>query len=63
MLQRKNTHEKPPLGQLLVEASLISENQLEEALREHLSTGELLGQTLVRLKFISPLDLNKFVKI
>jgi diguanylate cyclase (GGDEF)-like protein len=57
----KKEQERLPLGQLLLQASLISESQLEEALKEHLSTGELLGQTLLRMKFISPLELNKFI--
>ncbi len=55
--------QKLPLGQILLQERLISENQLQEALREHWLTGELLGQTLIRLQLIPASALNKFVSI
>ncbi len=53
--------QKPPLGQLLLEAQIISELQLQEALKEHWQTGELLGQTLIKMQLIPPAQLSKFV--
>ena len=42
-----------PLGRLLVEQGLISEDELERALEEQASTGRRLGDTLVELGFVS----------
>ncbi len=41
------------LGELLINKNIISQGQLDVALREHERTGELLGKALVRLGFIS----------
>lgn len=43
-----------PLGALLVEAGLITEDQLLEALISHNTTRERLGAMLIRLGFVSP---------
>jgi diguanylate cyclase (GGDEF)-like protein len=59
--EEKQGIQKPPLGQMLLDAHLISENQLQEALQEHWQTGEPLGQTLLRMQFLSSSDLNKFI--
>jgi hypothetical protein len=42
-----------PLGRLLVEQGLISEDELERSLAEQASTGRPLGETLVELGFVS----------
>jgi uncharacterized coiled-coil protein SlyX len=42
-----------PLGRLLVEQGLISEDELECSLAEQASTGRPLGETLVELGFVS----------
>jgi hypothetical protein len=42
-----------PLGRLLVEQGLISEDELERSLAEQGSTGRPLGETLVELGFVS----------
>jgi hypothetical protein len=42
-----------PLGRLLVEQGLISEDELERALVEQAATGRPLGETLVELGFVS----------
>jgi uncharacterized coiled-coil protein SlyX len=42
-----------PLGRVLVEQGLLSENELECALEEQASTGRRLGETLVELGFVS----------
>jgi type IV pilus assembly protein PilB len=43
---------KPRLGALLVEKGYLTNEQLSEALVERAQSGELLGETLVRLGFI-----------
>jgi len=53
---------KKPLGQLLLEAKLITDAQLEEALHEHWNTGQFLGQVLIKMDILSPKDLEKFIK-
>ena len=41
------------IGQMFVQASLLSEEQLEEALRQHGATGKRLGEVVVELGFAS----------
>ncbi|MFA5039481.1 MAG: ATPase, T2SS/T4P/T4SS family [Candidatus Omnitrophota bacterium] len=41
------------LGELLIKRGVLSQKQLDMALREHEHTGELLGKALIRLGFIS----------
>ncbi len=43
---------KTPLGQLLLEKKVITPKQLQLALEEQKKSGELLGVTLLRLKFV-----------
>jgi hypothetical protein len=43
---------RPRLGSLLIDKGLLTEEQLEQALTERGDTGELLGETLVRLGLI-----------
>jgi hypothetical protein len=43
---------RPRLGTLLLEKGLLTEEQLDRALVERGESGELLGETLVRLGFI-----------
>jgi type II secretory ATPase GspE/PulE/Tfp pilus assembly ATPase PilB-like protein len=45
------------LGESLVEAGLITEVQLDEALKRRLTTGERIGESLVGLGFITERDL------
>src|SRR3954469_10109612 len=45
------------LGESLVEAGLITQAQLDEALKRRLTTGERIGEALVGLGFISERDL------
>jgi type II secretory ATPase GspE/PulE/Tfp pilus assembly ATPase PilB-like protein len=47
------------LGESLIEAGIITQAQLDEALRRGASTGERLGEALVGLGFISERDLLK----
>ena len=45
------------LGESLVESGLITESQLDEALKRRLTSGERIGEALVGLGFISERDL------
>lgn len=47
------------LGELLTKASLISQNQLKEALRVQKETGGKLGETLIKLGFVSEEDITE----
>src|SRR5581483_5804608 len=47
------------LGESLIDAGLITQAQLDEALRRGASTGERIGEALVGLGFISERDLLK----
>src|SRR5437667_4877314 len=48
-----------PLGRVLVEQGLLSEDELERALEEQASTGRRLGETLVELGFVSHAALSR----
>jgi len=49
-----NPKKNKPLGQKLIDAGLISEIQLNLALREQKRQGKLLGEMLVELGFVNP---------
>lgn len=49
---------KRPLGRILTDAGLVTEEKLAAALREQHRTNELLGAVLVRMGEIDPLDLD-----
>ena len=49
--EKKETSE--PLGQILLRAGLITEEQLNEALKKHFATGQRLGRVLIQMKAIS----------
>ena len=49
------------LGERLLEAKLISSQQLDLALREQRRTGKLIGETLQSLGFISEHDVSRFL--
>ncbi len=57
----KASRDTLPIGQLLVKAKLIDENQLIEALFEHWSSRQLLGQTLIKMGLITAEDLAPFI--
>ncbi|MDD5005249.1 MAG: response regulator [Candidatus Omnitrophica bacterium] len=56
-------HPKRPLGQLLLEANLINEETLEEALVRHWRSGQNLGQTLVRMGLVDQDDILNMLKL
>src|SRR5262249_50544133 len=45
------------LGELLIEAKLLTPAQLDQAIAEQRKTGQLLGATLIRLKLLTEKDL------
>ena len=45
------------LGELLIEAKLLSQEQLDRAIAEQKKTGQLLGATLIGMKLITEPDL------
>jgi len=47
------------LGELLTKASLISQDQLKEALKVQKETGGKLGETLIKLNFVSEEDITE----
>lgn len=57
---RKNVAD--PLGQVLVNAGLISHDQLEEALKKHLETGQRLGQVLIAMNAVSSEDVGRMLE-
>lgn len=51
-----------PLGQILVSSGLITEDQLGDALKKHLETGQRLGQTLITMNLIQSQDVGKMLE-
>ena len=49
----ERTDAQPPLGRLLVERGLLSDEQLQFALSEHARTGLPLGQVLISLSYVT----------
>jgi hypothetical protein len=50
---------RPHLGSLLLQRGLITHDQLDTALEERQRTGELLGETLVRLGYVFEDDIAR----
>ena len=59
---RRANNLKKPLGQLLLEANLINEEALEEALVKHYRTGQFLGQTIVGMGLVEENEISKILK-
>lgn len=52
---------KKKLGELLLEEKTVKEEQVQEALKRQRSTGELLGDALVGMGFISEMEIARAV--
>ena len=50
------------LGEMLVKAGLISQNQLEEALESQKNNGEKLGLNLIKLGYVKEDDITQLVR-
>lgn len=48
-----------PLGQALVNAGLITEEQLALALKKHFETGQRLGQTMIQMGLVASQDVGR----
>ena len=51
-----------PLGQVLVNARLITEDQLSLALKKHIETGQRLGQVLISMNAVSSEDVGHMLE-
>ncbi|MFZ5801553.1 MAG: diguanylate cyclase [Candidatus Omnitrophota bacterium] len=51
-----------PLGKILVNAGLISEEDLAEAMKRHLETGRRLGQTLIAMNLVRSQDVGRMLE-
>lgn len=49
------------LGELLLSEGLVSEDQIAEALRQQQRTGELLGEVLVKLGYVTASDIARTI--
>ena len=53
--------ERPPLGRLFVEAGLLTQSQVDDALQEGSLTGERLGEIAVRRKLVTEDDVARLL--
>lgn len=51
-----------PLGRLLVNAGLLTEEQLEAAIKRHLETRQKLGQTLIAMQLVSAEEIGRILQ-
>jgi len=56
LAQNRQPHPRLQIGRLLVDAGLITETQLAEALRKQVEWGSKLGDTILGLGWVKPLD-------
>jgi diguanylate cyclase (GGDEF)-like protein len=54
--------EADPLGQVLVNAGLITHEQLTQALKKHLETGQRLGQVLIQMNAVRSSDVGRMLQ-
>ena len=54
--------ERKRLGEILVDAGLISEAQLSVALKKHLETGRRLGQVLISMNAVRSEDVGRMLE-
>ena len=59
--REQNSKDFKPLGQLLLEDNIITEDQLNEALQKHWLSGELLGEILVGMGVIKSEQLDEIL--
>jgi type IV pilus assembly protein PilB len=52
---------KKRLGEILVSEELVSEEQVQEALKKQKETGGLLGECLVKLGYITEMDIARVI--
>jgi diguanylate cyclase (GGDEF)-like protein len=62
IVEKKDETDMDPLGQVLINAGLISHEQLSIALKKHLETGQRLGQVLISMNAIKSEDVGKMLE-
>ena len=55
--------ERRRIGEIMVDEGFITEDQLEQALRDQKKGVERLGETVMRLAFITRIQRDEIVKI
>jgi len=60
--QEKKIPQKP-LGQILLEIGLITEHELNQAVRMHIETGERLGQILIRMNVVTSAEVGRALEM
>ena len=61
-LDQEKKMQSKPLGQLLLEGGLITEEELNQAVRRHVETGERLGQILIRMNVVASADVGRLLE-
>ena len=61
-LKKKFKTKVDPLGKVLLNAGLINSDQLEQALKKHLETGQRLGQTLINMNVVSSQNVGRMLE-
>ena len=51
-----------PLGQILLDAGLIDDDQLQAALKKHFETGQRLGQTLIAMNAVRSEEVGRMLQ-
>jgi len=58
----KEAENMDPIGQVLINAGLITHEQLGEALKKHLQTGKRLGQVLISMNAVRSEDVGRMLE-
>ncbi|MCB9799250.1 MAG: response regulator [Candidatus Omnitrophica bacterium] len=63
MIGRQRTGDRvDPLGRVLLNTGLITEEELDAAIKKHLETGQRLGQTLIGMNLVRSQDVGKLLE-
>lgn len=60
--EKEKKHPVDPLGLVLINAGLITEAQLSQALKRHFETGQRLGQVLISMNAVKSEDVGKMLE-
>ena len=59
MPQMLESRKQKPIGQILLEARIVTEDRLNEALKKHLESNKKLGEILIEMGIVSPEQIGK----
>jgi len=59
---KKKTTAVEPLGRILLHAGLIDEDQLSRAVKQHMLTGQRLGQTMISMNLVQTKDVGRMLE-